>query len=101
MPFRFLTIERNLPCFELTELSVQWDRIAIVYEAHQKARAESARLKSEFAAHGAARSSRLIVAVAGRVDTIHKEALAEAMPRGSNPSNSGLEGGWIGPAVIR
>jgi len=52
----------------------------IVHEARQKARAESARLKSEFAAHGAARSSRLIVAVAGRVDTVHKEALAEAMP---------------------
>jgi hypothetical protein len=52
----------------------------IVDEAHQKARAESTRLKSEFAAHGAARSYRLIVAVAGRVDTIHKEALAEAMP---------------------
>ena len=51
-----------------------------LHEAHQKARAESARLKSEFAAHGAARSSRLIVAVAGRVDTVHKEALAEAMP---------------------
>ena len=84
--------------FELTgELLLQWDRIAIVYEiptaadlarhlstivqeAHQKARAESVRLKTEFAAHGAARSSRLIVAVAGRVDTIHKEALAEAMP---------------------
>lgn len=52
----------------------------IVHEAQQKARAESARLKSEFAAHGAARSFRLIVAVAGRVDTVHKEALAEAMP---------------------
>ena len=51
-----------------------------MHEAHQKARAESVRLKSEFAAHGAARSSRLIVAVAGRVDTVHKEALAEAMP---------------------
>ena len=52
----------------------------IVDEARQKARAESARLKSEFAAHGAARSFRLIVAVAGRVDIVHKEALAEAMP---------------------
>ena len=84
--------------FELTgELLLQGDRIAIMYEiptaadlarhlstimheAHQKARAESARLKSEFAAHSAARSSRLIVAVAGRVNTIHKEALAEATP---------------------
>jgi hypothetical protein len=52
----------------------------IVHEAQQKARAESLRLKSEFAAHGAARSFRLIVAVAGRVDTVHKEALAEATP---------------------
>jgi hypothetical protein len=52
----------------------------IVYEAQQKARAESLRLKSEFAAHGAARSFRLIVAVAGRVDAVHKEALAEATP---------------------
>jgi hypothetical protein len=94
-----------LSSFELTgELLLQWDRIAIVYEIptaadlarhlstivqeeHQKARAESVRLKSEFAAHGAASSFRLIVAVAGRVDTIHKEALAEAMPvvRGSGP----------------
>jgi hypothetical protein len=53
---------------------------AIVNEAHQKARAESVRLKSEFAAHGAGRSFRLIVAVAGAVDTIHKEALAKSMP---------------------
>ena len=52
----------------------------MVHEAHQKARAESIRLKIEFAAHGAARSFRLIVAVAGRVDTIHKQALAEATP---------------------
>jgi len=86
-----------LSSFELTELLLQWDRVAVVNEiptaadlarhlstivdeAHQKARAESARLKSEFAAHGAARSSRLIVVVAGRVDAIHKEALAEATP---------------------
>jgi hypothetical protein len=52
----------------------------IVHEAHQKARTESARLKSEFAAHGAARSFRLSAAVAGHLDTIHKEARAEAMP---------------------
>ena len=87
-----------MPSFKLTaELLLQWDKIAIVseiptaadlthhlsmivHEAHQKARAESVRLKSEFAAHGAARSFRLIVAVAGRVDTIHKEALAETTP---------------------
>ena len=50
----------------------------IVHEAQQKVHAESVRLKSEFAAHGAARSVRLIVAVAGRADTIHKEALAKA-----------------------
>ena len=48
--------------------------------AQQKARAECVRLKSEFAAHGAARSTRLIIAVSARVDVIHKQTLAEAMP---------------------
>jgi hypothetical protein len=43
--------------------------------AHRKCPSES-----EFAAHGAARSFRLSVAVAGHFDTIHKEARAEAMP---------------------
>ncbi|SRR5579884_987005 len=52
----------------------------IVDEAQQKARAESLRLKGDFAAHGAARSFRLIVAVAGAVDAIHKEAVAKSMP---------------------
>ena len=52
----------------------------IMDEALQKARAESARLKNEFAAHRAARSPRLIAAVAGRVNAIHKQAFAEAMP---------------------
>jgi DNA-binding Lrp family transcriptional regulator len=52
----------------------------IMHEAHEKARAESAGLKSEFAAHGAGRSPRLIAAVAGRVNAIHKQAFAEAIP---------------------
>ncbi len=52
----------------------------IVVAAQQKARAESARLKSEFAAHRAARSPRLIIVVAQRMDAIHKQTLIEAMP---------------------
>ena len=76
---------------------LQWDRTAIVDEiptaadlarhlatimdeALQKARAESVRVKNEFAAHGAARSIRLIIAVAGRLDAIHQETLAEVTP---------------------
>lgn len=92
-----LLLDKILSSVELTvELLLQQDQISImgeiptaadlardlstiVQEAHQKARAESVRLKSEFAAHGAARSVRLIIAVAGRVDIIHKEALAESM----------------------
>lgn len=51
----------------------------ITHEAHEKARAEAAGLKSEFAAYGATRSPRLVAAVAGRVNAIHKQALAEAV----------------------
>jgi hypothetical protein len=53
--------------------------VTIVGGAQQQARGESVRLKSEFAAHGAARSTRLIIAVSGRVDAIHRQTLAEAM----------------------
>jgi hypothetical protein len=52
----------------------------IFHAAHHKARAECARLKSDFAARGMSlKSTSLIGVVVGNVDTIHKEALPQAM----------------------
>lgn len=53
---------------------------SILHEAHQKARAEKARLTSEFAARGLVSSGALISSVAGLLDGIHKEALEPANP---------------------
>ena len=46
----------------------------ILHTAHQKARAERGRLTSEFAARGMVRSTSLIGAAIGTLDTIHKDA---------------------------
>ena len=52
----------------------------IFHAAHHKARAECARLKSDFAVRGMSlKSTSLIGVVVGSVDTIHKEALPQAM----------------------
>ena len=52
----------------------------ILHAAHHKARAECARLKSDFAARGMSlKSTSLIGVVVGSVDTIHKEAVPQAM----------------------
>lgn len=51
----------------------------IMHSAHQKARAEKGRLKSEFAARGMAQSTSLIGATVGVLNTIHQDAIAEAM----------------------
>ncbi len=52
----------------------------IFHSAHQKARAERGRLTSEFAARGMATSTSLIGAMIGVLDTIHKDAIGQAMP---------------------
>jgi hypothetical protein len=52
----------------------------ILHDAHQKARAESARMTSEFAARGMAQSPSLISATIGVLDIIHKDAIGQAMP---------------------
>ncbi|MGP0059953.1 MAG: hypothetical protein ACLPID_11775 [Beijerinckiaceae bacterium] len=52
----------------------------IMHSAHQRARAERFRLTSEFAARGMGQSTSLIGAAIGVLDTIHKDAIAEAMP---------------------
>jgi hypothetical protein len=52
----------------------------IFHDAHHKARAERVRLTGEFTARGMGLSTSLIGSVVGSVNTIHKEALAQAMP---------------------
>jgi hypothetical protein len=52
----------------------------ILHDAHQKARAEKARLTSEFAARGMGSSTALIGAVVGVLDDIHKEVFDRAGP---------------------
>ncbi|MGH6847959.1 MAG: hypothetical protein ACREC0_11130 [Methylocella sp.] len=53
----------------------------IFHAAHHKARAECGCLKSDFAARGMSlKSTSLIGVVVESIDTIHKEALAQAMP---------------------
>jgi hypothetical protein len=52
----------------------------ILHTAHQKARAELGRLASEFAARGMARSTSFIGAAIGTLDTIHKDAIGQAIP---------------------
>jgi hypothetical protein len=51
----------------------------IMHAAHHKARAERARLTSEFAARGMSLSTSLIGAVIGGLNKIHAEAIDEAM----------------------
>src|SRR5271156_15322 len=51
----------------------------ILHDAHHKARAESARLKSDLAARGMAQSTSLIGLVVGSVDALHRVAIAQAM----------------------
>src|SRR5579863_1045507 len=51
----------------------------ILHEAHQKARAERARLTSEYAARGMSRSTSLIGATIGVLDAIHRDAIPKAI----------------------
>jgi hypothetical protein len=52
----------------------------ILHDAHQKARAEAARLMSEFESRGMGLSSSLIGTTVGVLDDIHKDALKRAAP---------------------
>jgi hypothetical protein len=51
----------------------------ILHNAHHKARAECARVQSDFVARGMSPNASLIGVVVASVDTIHKGSLAQAM----------------------
>jgi hypothetical protein len=69
--------KRITPCRRYFDFRRNLD-MNIIHCAQQEARAERARITSEFASRGMGQSTSLIAAVIGRVDILHKKALEHA-----------------------